>query len=417
MRLKLFIISLFVVSCFVAFSYGDIIVNRSLFIKAILLYWLFSTLYSHLTIVVKKGNVNMDYGISYGLSFGLVAGPLGLFVFEFVQRFIVYFDRKYSKTADPDEFLHTFYNIGAFALNNTIAFFIFQLLYPSFQHFPFGFWLLIVLLVITVSLLSDIYLITIFTITKNISTFKEAIDFIKSRSVLDMGKTAFSNGLLYLLIMEEQWEMVIALFLLNYLVSRSFMLKSQTIQHKLERDKFEHMAYTDFLTDAYNRTYMDKIMQELNHTGECIGVLVTDIDSFKRVNDTYNHAVGDHVIQQYAATLKSHLQDKDCLVRSGGEEFTIFLRHRSFQQCVELVEKIRSDVDSNPVHTEYKSEAVAIHYTASFGLYYYKTAGETEIKRAYVYADDLLLQSKELGKNRVTVKNGTVDLPLSVRFK
>ncbi len=359
----------------------------------------------------------MDYGISYGLSFGLLAGPLGLFIFEFVQRFIVYFNRKYSNTADPDEFLHTFYNIGAFTLNNSIAFFLFQMLYPGFQNLPFGFWLLIIILVITVSLLSDLYLITIFTISKDIMSIKEAIDFIKSRSILDMGKTAFSNGLLFLLLMEQQWEMVIALFLLNYLVSRSFLFKSQTIQHKLERDRFEQMAYTDFLTTVYNRTYMDKIMQELNNSGECIGVIVSDIDTFKRINDTYNHAVGDYVIQHYAATLQNNLQEKDCLIRSGGEEFTIFLRHRSFQQCVELLEKIRVEVECSPVPTEYKSDHVAINYTASFGLYYYKTGGETEIKRAYVYADELLLQAKESGKNRVTAKNGTMNLPLTSRFK
>ncbi|AVR00717.1 GGDEF domain-containing protein [Oceanobacillus iheyensis] len=417
MRLKLFIISIFIVSLIVALFYGEIIISKPLFFKAILLYWLFSTLYSNLTIVVKKGKVNMDYGISYGLSFGLLAGPLGLFIFEFVQRFIVYLNRKYSNTADPDEFLHTFYNIGAFTLNNSIAFFLFQSLYPSFQAIPFGFWLLVILLVIVVSLLSDLYLITIFSFTGDINSKKEAWDFLRSRSMLDMGKTAFSNGLLVLLLMEQQWEMVIALFILNYLVSRSFMVKSQTIQHKLERDQFEQMAYTDFLTGVYNRTYMDKIMQELNKSGECIGVLVSDIDTFKRINDTYNHAVGDHVIQHYATTLQNNLQGNDCLIRSGGEEFTIFLRHRSFQQCVELLEKIRLDVESSPVHTEYKSEQLDINYTASFGLYYYKTGAETEIKRAYVYADDLLLQSKETGKNRVTAKYGTSTLPLSARFK
>ncbi|MFA1822101.1 hypothetical protein ACDX78_18265 [Virgibacillus oceani] len=104
----------------------------------------------------------MDKGISYGLSIGLFAGPLGIFIFEFVQRLIVYFNRKTTNTADPDEFLHTFYNAGAFALNNSISFFLFTALYPFFQQIPFGFWLLIILLVIVSALLSDTYLITIF---------------------------------------------------------------------------------------------------------------------------------------------------------------------------------------------------------------------------------------------------------------
>lgn len=82
MRLKVFIMSLFLVSLIVALSYGEIGMEASVFITALLLFWFFSFLYSHMNIVVKKGNIRMDYGISYGLSFGLFAGPLGIFIFE-----------------------------------------------------------------------------------------------------------------------------------------------------------------------------------------------------------------------------------------------------------------------------------------------------------------------------------------------
>ncbi|MFA1822100.1 hypothetical protein ACDX78_18260 [Virgibacillus oceani] len=51
-----------------------------------------------------------------------------------------------------------------------------------------------------------------------------------------MGKTAFSNGLLFIFLLEQRWEMLVALFLLNYLVSRSFLVKSKSAQHKMERD-------------------------------------------------------------------------------------------------------------------------------------------------------------------------------------
>src|SRR5690625_5070268 len=354
----------------------------------------------------------MDIGILYGLSIGLFAGPLGIFIFEFVQRFIVYFNRKITNTADPDEFLHTFYNIGAFALNTSIAFFLFTVLYPAFQQIPFGFWLLIILLFIVTALLSDTYLITIFYITGSISSKKEVIEFIKSRSVLDMGKAAFSNGLLFIFLLEQRWEMIVALFLLNYLVSRSFLEKSQSAKHKMERDKFEQMAYTDFLTEVYNRAYMDKKMEELNESNENLGIIVSDIDSFKEINDNYNHAVGDRVIQHYAATLQSFLKEDDYLFRSGGDEFTVFLRNRSFKECAELVEEIRSGVANTPAVTEVKR----FPFSASFGLYYYKTNEKVDIKKAYVRADHLLLQAKDGGKNRMSIKNGMNDLPLSERF-
>ncbi|WP_240452350.1 GGDEF domain-containing protein [Virgibacillus sp. YIM 98842] len=361
---------------------------------------------------MKKGNVNMDKGISYGLSIGLFAGPLGIFIFEFVQRFIVYFNRKITNTADPDEFLHTFYNTGSFALNNSIAFFLFTALYPAAQQIPFGFWLLMILLVIVTAMLSDTYLIIIFYITGSISSKKEAMEFIKSRSVLDMGKTAFSNGLLFLFLLEQHWEIIVALFLLNYLVSRSFLEKSKSAQHKMERDKFKQMAYTDFLTEVYNRAYMDRKMESLNASNEKIGIIVSDIDSFKEINDNYNHAVGDRVIQHYAATLQSFLKKDDYLFRSGGDEFTIFLRNRSFRECTELVEDMRAHVEASPAAVEDRH----FPYSASFGLYYYKANEQADIKKAYVHADNLLLQAKSGGKNRTSFKYGMNDAPLAERF-
>ncbi|MFD2043649.1 GGDEF domain-containing protein [Ornithinibacillus salinisoli] len=416
MRVKLFIISLFSISFIVAITSNHLLIENKTYFIALGLYWLFSTLYSHLAVIVKKGKVSMDYGVTYSLSIGLFAGPLGIFIFETLYRTTVYFIRKFTKTADPDEFLHIFYNIGSFALNSSIAFFIFHKIYPFFDAFPLGYWFVIIILVIIMSLLSDFYLIALFSFMGDIKNIKDAIDFIKSRNVLDMGKIAFSNGLLFMFLLNQQWEMLVGLFLLNYLVSRSFMEKNQSIQHKVERDKFEQMAYTDFLTEVYNRAFMDKTMNELNETGEKIGIIVTDIDSFKRINDTYNHAVGDHVIQHFAATLQGYLREDDYLFRSGGEEFTIFLRNRNYNECVALAERMKDGVRDNPAAAEYKSYPIQIQHTASFGLYYYITCEAVEIKKAYVYADQLLLKAKDMGKNRLISKNGVSDLPLSERF-
>jgi len=113
--------------------------------------------------------------------------------------------------------------------------------------------------------------------------------------------------------------MLLGMFILNDLVSRSFYSKSQSIQNKAEPDQFEQMAYTDFLISTFNRAYMAKKMDELNHSNETIRIVVADIDKFKRFNDTYNHAVGDLVIQHFAATLKSHLGNEDLLFRTGGQ--------------------------------------------------------------------------------------------------
>jgi PleD family two-component response regulator len=154
------------------------------------------------------------------------------------------------------------------------------------------------------------------------------VAFYKKRSVLDTGKVAITNGLLFYFVMESQWEMLIVFFIMNYIVSKSFLSKHETIQNELERDRFREMAYTDFMTGLSNRAMMDKKMEEINGTNEVLAIVVADIDKFKSINDSYNHAIGDRVIQHFAGILKSQTSKDDCVFRSGGEEFTLFLRYR-----------------------------------------------------------------------------------------
>lgn len=414
-KVRIFIFMIFFSSLGIAFSSKGFITDFDVYTKALILFWFFSVLYYHLRIISKKGNATIDYGITYSLSFGVFTGPLGLLVFETIYRFSVYFYKKWTKTDDPDEFLHTFYNIGAFVIFNSIAFYLYQALSSTFQNILFGYWILMIILVIVISLLSDLFLITIFSFLGEIKSKQDAINFFKSRSILDMGKTSFTNGLLIIFLMEERWEMLISLFILNFLVSSSFVSKAQNIQDKIERDKFEQMAYTDFLTGLYNRAFMDKKMAELNQTEEFVGIVVADIDKFKKINDSYNHSVGDQVIKHFASTLKSQLSEHDLLFRSGGEEFTLFLRNREFSQTKELIEKILHDQQKSSVTVEFKSKPTTISYTASFGLYYFKVNEKVDMERGYIFADHLLLQSKELGRNKLSIKNEQIEQDTSIQ--
>lgn len=406
LKARLYDFTLFFTAVAVAFGLGAFTIDKNIFLIALFIYWLFSTLYNHLRVTAQNGTLKFDYGISYSLSFGIFAGPIGLFIFETLFRFTVYFSRKSSKTADEDEFWDTFYNIGAHVLIYSIGYFLFQLGYPLFEQIPFGFWILMCILAVTTTLISYTFLSTAFYILGEIKSLQQAIKFYKeSNNWLDLGKTAFTNGLLLLLLKEQQWEMVVGLFILNYLVSRSFQSKSQSIQNKIERDKFEQMAYTDFLTGIPNRAFMDKKMSELNQTGEKVGIVVTDIDKFKLINDSYNHAVGDRVIQHFANTLKSYMSEDDYVFRSGGEEFTMILRNKTFKQNTDLVESIRHGIETSSVEVDYQSKKHSVSVTSSFGLYYFKVNQYTSMEKGYIIADQLLLQSKELGKNKVTFKN------------
>src|SRR5699024_8160657 len=141
-RLKLYIFVIFLISFAVAVLSGPIQMEMTSYAQLFIIFLLFTTLYSHLKTIVKTGQVNVDYSISYSLSFGLVAGPLGIFLFEITNRFYVLLYRKHTDTADKDEILHTFYNIGAPTILHSLGFFVYYTFIPFFELIPFfGFWL------------------------------------------------------------------------------------------------------------------------------------------------------------------------------------------------------------------------------------------------------------------------------------
>ncbi|MEK4004837.1 GGDEF domain-containing protein [Paenibacillus sp. FSL H3-0333] len=407
-KARVFDLFLFVASLAIAFIPAHAVVLDVTYIKALLLYTIFSSIYFQLRIVTRSGNSTIDYAISYTSSFGIFAGPLGTLLFETIYRFIVYFYKKKTKTADPGEFLDTFYNIGSFTLGGSAAYYLYTALSPLADKLPLGYWLLFLLVVCVTTLLSSTFLVLTFALSGDIKTRREARNLLfRSRNLLDFSKVALSNALLLRLLQMEKWEMLIALFLLNYVVSISFYSKSQSAQHKYERDKFEQMAYRDFLTGTYNRAHMDKMMKELNQGGEYIGIVVADIDRFKKINDSYNHAVGDRVIVHFAKTLQKHLQEQDILFRSGGEEFTLFLRDKTFEECRTQIQEILDSLHGHTVSAEFEEQIIRVPYSASFGLFYYKADPDqkTSMEKGYVYADQLLLESKKLGRNRLSYRN------------
>ena len=405
-KYKIFDIGLFISSVFVGLLFIPLEIDLTKYLLVSAIYLVFSIIYSSLRIQYGNGTGSYDYGVSYSQSLALFAGPLGLLFFETVLRFIIYFQRKLTKTADEDEFTDTLYNIGSFTLYHTVGYLFFFALYPHAQSIPFGYFLLFFVSALIISWQSQGLLLFALYLSGNIRTWSEGVSFFKKRSILDTGKVAITNGLLFYFVMENHWDMLIVFFLMNYIVSKSFLSKHETIQNELERDRFREMAYTDFMTGLSNRAMMDKQMVEINGTNEVLAIVVADIDKFKQINDSYNHAIGDRVIQHFADILKSHTSEEDCVFRSGGEEFTLFLRGRSYEECLEFLESVRSDVSAHPAIVEHNGSEASISYTASFGLYFNKMTEELPMERAYIYADQLLLEAKNLGRNRVNVSDG-----------
>ncbi|WP_040978133.1 GGDEF domain-containing protein [Oceanobacillus jeddahense] len=407
--LRFVILSIFIIAAALAIHYGTLLIDVKDYIVILLMYVLFSILFVHLRTLVKTGTMNIDYSISYSFSFVLLTGPLGLFLFEIVNRFYVFFHRKITNTADEDELLHTFYNIGAPTLFHSIGFFCFQFIYPMVLELPFAFWLLVFFLIIFMDIISSCFLLFIMLITKNIHSKKEAFEFITGRSILDLLKTTLTNGLLFTFISTGEWEAVIAIFLLSYIVGRAGIFHTKLLLQKQESERFKKMAYTDFLTNIHNRTYMNKVIQELNEKEEELALIIGDIDSFKSINDTFNHVIGDSVLQQFAKLLQDNIAPCDYVFRTGGEEFTMILRNKTYEECLFFLNNLKEIILDTPVLTEFRAKEVSIPYTASFGMYYTHNDYRGDLKNAYIQADELLLQAKHSGKNKIIAFNSTLN--------
>jgi diguanylate cyclase (GGDEF)-like protein len=106
-------------------------------------------------------------------------------------------------------------------------------------------------------------------------------------------------------------------------------------------------ATTDALTGLPNRRYFDEylgLLARRRRAEDRVGVLMIDIDRFKKLNDTYGHAVGDHVLREVAQAIATAVREGDVPARFGGEEFVVLLRNPGPRIAVEVGERVRRAV-------------------------------------------------------------------------
>ncbi len=109
----------------------------------------------------------------------------------------------------------------------------------------------------------------------------------------------------------------------------------------------EARATTDALTGLPNRRYFDEylgLLAKRRRAEDRVGVLMVDIDRFKKLNDTFGHAVGDHVLREVARAIAEAVREDDVPARFGGEEFAVLLRNPSLEVAVDVGERIRRAV-------------------------------------------------------------------------
>ena len=165
--------------------------------------------------------------------------------------------------------------------------------------------------------------------------------------------------------------------------------------------KLEELATTDGLTGLLNKRAMfdaaDQKIAAAARFGRPLSVLVTDIDFFKRVNDTYGHDVGDHVIKGLGEILKRQKRNTDVVARFGGEEFVALCEQTDEKGALLLAERIREELK----RTVFESAGGPISVTCSIGVATFPDGGR-DWDGLFKAADEALYASKRNGRDRVT---------------
>jgi diguanylate cyclase (GGDEF)-like protein len=151
---------------------------------------------------------------------------------------------------------------------------------------------------------------------------------------------------------------------------------------------------------------MNHMRRELKRTrrfGGEVSLLVFDIDHFKHINDRYGHAAGDSVLVEFVRRVQGALpREYDWCARLGGEEFAVVLPQTDLAGAMTVAEKIRRAVAAGPIVTT----AGAIEVTVSVGvsgLACFADRGAVAADHLLSRADDCLYQSKNGGRDRVTL--------------
>ena len=164
-------------------------------------------------------------------------------------------------------------------------------------------------------------------------------------------------------------------------------------QQKAALEQARREVTRDPLTGLANRRVFDNQM----------------IDHFKRINDTYGHPAGDHVLRELARLLVRRVRDTDTVARFGGEEFVVLLPDATLSKGERIAEKVRTAVERHALRRNTDPER-AIHITASVGVAEYQPGeNATDLLDR---ADVALYRAKRNGRNRVEMATGQLELAI-----
>jgi two-component system cell cycle response regulator len=175
------------------------------------------------------------------------------------------------------------------------------------------------------------------------------------------------------------------------------------LQNELvEKNKsLELLSITDGLTKLHNHRYFQdelaRAFEESQRYQRPLSLAMIDIDFFKKVNDTYGHAVGDDVLKAVSKRYADSVRSTDLVARYGGEEFAVMMPETELDDAIAFAEKIRALIQDTPIETQ----AGPIQATVSLGVSSVPFTKIHSSKELIVAADKALYRAKRNGRNQV----------------
>ena len=174
-------------------------------------------------------------------------------------------------------------------------------------------------------------------------------------------------------------------------------------------NRFENkeLAITDPLTGVRNRRFfMESSLRELENCislNEEYSLIITDVDSFKLINDKYGHSVGDEALKIFTARVKHVLKHETMLARYGGEEFVVTLTGVNHEDAIKTAWRINKAIEDSP----FRVGDIEIRVTASFGVASISPECNS-LPEIIKSADKALYEAKNSGKNTVVGANSVL---------